>query len=58
MPRTTPSQSRIQNVIAALKESGLAVRSIAVAADGGFTVSVDEEGKEKAPLPPQWGKAG
>lgn len=58
MPRATPSKSRIENVIAAIKASGLSVSAVIVAADGGLTVSVDEKGEDKPPSPPRWGDVG
>ena len=58
MPRTSPSPARLKNVIAALKDSGLHVREVAVAADGSFTVSVDDKTQDAAPLPKKWGKVG
>jgi hypothetical protein len=58
LPRASPSPTRLKNVIAAIKDSGLHVRAVAVQADGSFTVSVDDKAQDAAPSPKQWGKAG
>jgi len=59
MPASTPSKSRIQNVIEAIMAAGLTPGKVAVGPDGSLEVEVVEhqakpETKRKGP--PKWGE--